>query len=123
MSLFIIFFSREGIKDLYIKFLNLKGNNFINQVSIYYKLNQKESEQLSSYVNNLPFIFDLSLVNNLTKGNNFFHIYRKQKNNKGDNKKILFRIMKDSKKKKERSRSKKNNDDDELIKSSSSIED
>ena len=107
---------------MYIKFLNLKGNNFINQVSIYYKLNQKESEQLSSYVNNLPFIFDLSLVNNLTKGNNFFHIYRKQKNNKGDNKKILFRIMKDSKKKKERSRSKKNNDD-ELNKSSSSIED
>ncbi len=119
----LFFFSREGIKDLYIKFLNLKGNNFINQVSIYYKLNQKESEQLSSYVNNLPFIFDLSLVNNLTKGNNFFHIYRKQKNNKGDNKKILFRIMKDSKKKKERSRSKKNNDDDELNKSSSSIED
>ena len=119
----LFFFSREGIKDLYIKFINVKGNNFINQVSIYYKLNQKESEQLSSYVNNFPFIFDLTLVNNLTKGNNFFHIYRKQKNNKGNNKKLLFKTTKYKKKKKERSRSKTNNNDEKLNKSSSSIED
>ena len=117
----LFFFSREGIKDLYNKFLNLKGNNFINQVSIYYKLNQKENEQLSSYIYNLPFIFDLSLVNNLTKGNNFYHIYRKQKNDKGNDKKVLFKIIKDTKKKKERSRSKNNNE--ELNKSSSGIED
>ena len=95
----LYFFSREGIKDLYIKFVNVKGNNFINQVSIYYKLNQEESEQFSSYMNNLPFIFDISLVNHLTKGNSFSHIYRKQKRNKKKNK-ILFKITKCEKKKK-----------------------
>ena len=111
------FFSKEGIKELYSKFLNSQGNNFLKLVSEYYKLNQKESEQLNSYINNLPFIFDLTLVNNLTKGNNYMHMYRKQKNNKMK-KKLLFKITKENKKK-ERSRSKKN---DNLNKSSSSIE-
>ena len=69
-------------------------------------------------MNNLPFIFDVSLVNNLTKGNNFSHIYRKQKNNKKKNK-ILFKITKFEKKKKERSRSKQDNDEKNVNKSSS----
>ena len=112
------FFSREGIRDLYSNFLNSQGDFFIKEVSKYYKLNQKESEQLNSYMNNLPFIFDVSLVNNLTKGNNFSHIYRKQKNNKKKNK-ILFKITKFEKKKKERSRSKQDNDEKNVNKSSS----
>ena len=112
------FFSREGIRDLYANFLNSQGDIFIKQVTKYYKLNQKESEQLNSYMNNLPFIFDVSLVNNLTKGNNFSHIYRKQKNNKKKNK-ILFKITKFEKKKKERSRSKQDNDEKNVNKSSS----
>ena len=112
------FFSREGIRDLYTNFLNSQGDFFIKQVTKYYKLNQQESEQLNSYMNNLPFIFDISLVNNLTKGNNFSHIYRKQKNNKKKNK-ILFKITKFEKKKKERSRSKQDNDEKNVNKSSS----
>ena len=73
-------------------------------------------------MNNLPFIFDVSLVNNLTKGNNFSHIYRKQKHNKKKNK-ILFKITKCEKKKKERSRSKQHDNEDNVNKSFSSFED
>ncbi len=116
------FFSREGIRDLYANFLNSQGDIFIKQVTKYYKLNQKESEQLNSYMNNLPFIFDISLVNNLTKGNTFSHIYRKQKHNKKKNK-ILFKITKCEKKKKERSRSKQHDNEDNVNKSFSSFED
>ena len=116
------FFSREGIRDLYANFLNSQGNNFLKIATDYYKLNQKESEQLNSYMNNLPFIFDVSLVNNLTKGNNFSHIYRKQKHNKKKNK-ILFKITKCEKKKKERSRSKQHDNEDNVNKSFSSFED
>ena len=115
------FFSREGIRDLYTNFLNSQGDFFIKQVTKYYKLNQQESEQLNSYMNNLPFIFDISLVNNLTKGNTFSHIYRKQKHNKKKNK-ILFKITKCEKKKKERSRSKQHDNDDNVNKSFSSCE-
>ena len=112
------FFSKEGIRDLYTKFLNSQGSNFLKIATDYYKLNQKESEQLNSYMNNLPFIFDLSLVKNITKGNSYMHMYRKEKGNK-NKKKNLFKITKKKKKKKERSRSKKNED---LNKSLSSVE-
>ena len=93
------FFSKEGIRDLYTKFLNSQGSNFLKIATDYYKLNQKESEQLNSYMNNLPFIFDLSLVKNITKGNSYMHMYRKEKGNK-NKKKNLFNITKEKKKKK-----------------------
>ncbi len=92
------FFSKEGIRDLYTKFLNSQGSNFLKIATDYYKLNQKESEQLNSYMNNLPFIFDLSLVKNITKGNSYMHMYRKEKGNK-NKKKNLFNITKEKKKK------------------------
>ncbi len=83
------FFSKEGIRDLYTKFLNSQGSNFLKIATDYYKLNQKESEQLNSYMNNLPFIFDLSLVKNITKGNSYMHMYRKEKGNKNKKKKFI----------------------------------
>ena len=63
------FFSKEGIKDLYNKFINIEGKNFIDNVSKHYKISDSEKNELINYFNNLPFIFDVSLVNFFYKGN------------------------------------------------------
>ena len=67
------FFSKEGIKDLYNKFINIEGNNFIDNVSKHYKICESEKIELINYFNNLPFIFDISLVNFPYKGNCLDH--------------------------------------------------
>ena len=73
------FFSKQGIKELYTKFIQIEGDNFINNIVNYYEILDDEKLQLINYVNNLPFIFDISLVNTLTNGKKFNHIYRKKK--------------------------------------------
>lgn len=75
------FFSKQGIKDLYLKFTSTVGLALLEEVSTYYGLNQKEKTQLENYINNLPFIFDISLVNKITdnEGYNCGHLYRKNR--------------------------------------------
>ena len=75
------FFSKKGIKDLYLKFTSTVGLALLEEVSTYYGLNDKEKTQLENYINNLPFIFDISLVNKITdnEGYNCGHLYRKNR--------------------------------------------
>ena len=108
------FFSKEGIKDLYNKFIVIEGDNFINSIVKYYEIMEEEKLQLINYVNNLPFIFDISLVNNLTNGKKFNHIYRKQNNVYHNNYHI--------KKKFQKNRSRDLDNESDLDKSSSSNE-
>ena len=75
---------------------------------------EEEKLQLINYVNNLPFIFDISLVNNLTNGKKFNHIYRKQNNVYHNNYHI--------KKKFQKNRSRDLDNESDLDKSSSSNE-
>lgn len=76
------FFSKQGIKDLYVKFTSTVGLALIEEISNYYELCEKDKKQLENYVNNLPFIFDISLVNKITEneGYNCGHLYRKNRN-------------------------------------------
>ena len=108
------FFSKQGIKELYNKFIQTEGENFINNIVKYYEILEEEKLQLINYVNNLPFIFDISLVNNLTNGKKFNHIYRKKN----------YISHKDSniKKKFQKTRSRDYDNESELEKSSSSNE-
>ena len=76
----------------------------------YYEILDDEKLQLINYVNNLPFIFDISLVNTLTNGKKFNHIYRKKKD------------VCHKKKKLQKSRSRDYDNESELDKSSSSNE-
>ena len=76
------FFSKKDIKDIYIQFINEKGKEFINNISEYYEISQKEKIQLNSYIINYPFIFDISLVNNIIQITSFTHIYRTVDKNK-----------------------------------------
>ena len=104
------FFSKQGIKELYSKFIQIEGDNFINNIVNYYEILDDEKLQLINYVNNLPFIFDISLVNTLTNGKKFNHIYRKKKD------------VCHKKKKLQKSRSRDYDNESELDKSSSSNE-
>jgi hypothetical protein len=79
------FFSKQGIKELYSKFIQIEGTNFIDNITKYYEISEEERLSLINYFNNLPFIFDITLVNNLTNGKEINHIYRKKKT---DNKNI-----------------------------------
>ena len=79
-SFLLWFFSKTGIKELYSKFIDLQGNAFVQEVSCYYNIKESERNQLANYVNNLPFIFDISLVNKITEkeGVKYNHLYRKK---------------------------------------------
>ena len=81
------FFSKEGIKDLYNKFINIEGKNFIDSVSKHYKISESEKIELINYINNLPFIFDISLVNFPFK-ENFVDCKKNYNYSKGKNSKL-----------------------------------
>jgi hypothetical protein len=51
----------------------------------YYELNDHDTNQLKNYINNLPFIFDNSLVTNIAGGQGYKcgHLYRKKTKNVG----------------------------------------
>ncbi len=100
-----------------------EGDEFINSLVKYYDLSQEDKFSLVNYINNLPFIFDISLVNNINKGKDIEHIYRKKKVNiKDDNNKNK---NKDNSKKTKyhKIRSRDNENNSFLNKSSSSTED
>ena len=117
------FFSKKGVKDIYIQFINEKGKEFINNISEYYEISAEEKNQLNSYIINYPFIFDISIVNNITQGTAISHIYRTvdknkkiQKNRKNNKKDLELRRKKSSsssiEKGRERSRSRDFENDD-----------
>ena len=76
------FFSKKGVKEIYNQFINEKGKEFINDISQHYEISQDEKNQLNCYIMNYPFIFDLSLVNNITQGTKITHLYRTIDKNK-----------------------------------------
>ena len=76
------FFSKKGVKDIYMQFINEKGKEFINNLSQHYEISPEEKNQLNCYIMNFPFIFDLSLVNNITQGTEITHMYRTVDKNK-----------------------------------------
>ena len=65
-----------------MQFINEKGKEFVYNISEYYEISQEEKNQLNSYIINYPFIFDISIVNNITQGISFTHIYRTVDKNK-----------------------------------------
>ena len=111
------FFSKQGIKELYSKFIQIEGTNFIDNISKYYEISEEERLSLINYFNNLPFIFDITLVNNLTNGKEINHIYRKKKTDNKNIKNSSYAM----KKKLYKTRS-RDLDNDVLNKSSSSNE-
>ncbi len=76
------FFSKKGVKDVYLQFINEKGKEFINQLSEHYEISPDEKNQLNNYISNYPFIFDISIVNNITNGGEINHLYRTVEKNK-----------------------------------------
>ena len=82
-SFLLWFFGKKGIKEIYNQFINEKGKEFIYEMSQYYEIpTEEEKNQLNSYIMNLPNIFDISLVNNITQGANITHLYRTVDKNK-----------------------------------------
>ena len=75
-------FSKKGVKDIYIHFINEKGKEFINSISQHYEISPEEKNQLNSYIINYPYIFDISLINNITHGTEITHLYRTVDKNK-----------------------------------------
>ena len=84
-SYLLWFFSKKGVKEIYGNFINEKGKEFIDNLSDYYEISSEEKNQLHSYIFNFPFIFDISLVNNITNGMKVTHIYRTVDKNKIQN--------------------------------------
>ena len=76
------FFSKRGVKDVYMQFINVKGKEFINQLSEHYEISNEEKNQLNNYIYNFPFIFDISIINNITNGAEVTHLYRSVEKNK-----------------------------------------
>lgn len=74
-------FSKKGVKDTYLNYINEKGKDFINNLSKRYEMSTEEKNQLSYYINNFPFIFDISLINNMSEGLTVHHLYRSVKQN------------------------------------------
>ena len=115
-------FSKKGVKDFYLNFINEKGREFIDNLSKYYEISQDEKNQLNYYINNYPFIFDISIINNVTHGEMIHHLYRNAiKNQNYENKRRQNRRV-DMKKVKseedlnglrERSRSREREDEEE----------
>lgn len=113
------FFSKKGVKDVYMNFINVKGKEFINNISQHYEISPEEKNQLNSYIINFPFIFDISLVNNITDGTEVTHLYRTVEKNKKLSRKKTIKNELDLKRKnssssleKERNRSREFEDDD-----------
>ena len=50
------FFSKKGVKDVYLNFINEKGKEFINDLNEHYELSLEEKNQLNNYISNFPFI-------------------------------------------------------------------
>ena len=75
------FFSFPGIKEYYIKFTQEQSP--VYEFAHYYELNDHDTNQLKNYINNLPFIFDNSLVTNIagSQGYKCGHLYRKKVKN------------------------------------------
>jgi hypothetical protein len=66
--------------------MEIEGNKIINNIYKYYDITEDEKTQLINYITNLPYIFDITSVNKITKGKEFNHIYRKnQKENENKN--------------------------------------
>ena len=86
-SYLLWFFSKKGVKDIYLNFINEKGKDFIDNISKYYEISQDEKDQLNHYINNYPFIFDISIINNVTQGETVHHLYRNVIKNKNYEKK------------------------------------
>ena len=84
-SYLLWFFSKKGVKEIYGNFINENGKDFINSLSDYYEISPEEKSQLNNYIFNFPFIFDISLVNNITQGTKVTHIYRTVDKNKTQN--------------------------------------
>ena len=84
-SYLLWFFSKKGVKEIYGNFINEKGKDFINSLSDYYEISSEEKTQLNNYIFNFPFIFDISLVNNITQGTKVTHMYRTVDKNKIQN--------------------------------------
>ena len=76
------FFSKKGVKDVYLQFINEKGKEFIKELSEHYEISIEEKNQLNNYISNFPFIFDISIINNITNGTEISHIYRTVEKNK-----------------------------------------
>ena len=91
-SYLLWFFSKKGVKEIYNQFITEKGKEFVNDMSQYYEISLEEKNQLNSYIMNFPYIFDISLVNNITQGTTIKHLYRTVDKNKR---------MKETKRKKE----------------------
>jgi len=82
-SYLLWFFGKKGIKEIYNQFINEKGKEFIFEMTQYYEIpTEEEKNQLNSYIMNLPNIFDISLVNNITQGTGITHLYRTVDKNK-----------------------------------------
>ena len=75
-SYLLWFFSKRGVKEIYNQFINEKGKEFTEDLSQYYEISTEEKNQLNSYIMNFPNIFDISLVNSITKGTAVKHLYR-----------------------------------------------
>lgn len=77
------FFSFPGIKEYYTKFTQEQSP--VYEFAHYYELNDHDTNQLKNYINNLPFIFDNSLVTNIAGGQGYKcgHLYRKKTKNVG----------------------------------------
>ena len=82
-SYLLWFFSKKGVKELYNNFISEKGKEFINDMSQHYEIGTEEEKyQLDNYIMNMPNIFDISLVNNITQGETVMHLYRTVDKNK-----------------------------------------
>ena len=81
-SYLLWFFSKKGVKEIYNQFINEKGKEFTEDLSQYYEISTEEKNQLNSYIMNFPNIFDISLVNSITKGTAIKHLYRTVDKNK-----------------------------------------
>ena len=84
-------------------------------MSQYYEISTEEKDQLNSYILNFPYIFDISLVNNITQGTTVKHLYRtvdrnkkiqeRQRNKKNKDNDLDLKRIKSNESQRERSRS------------------
>ena len=82
-SYLLWFFSKKGVKEIYNQFISEKGKEFISDMGQYYEIGtEEEKDQLNTYIMNMPNIFDITLVNNITQGETVMHLYRTVDKNK-----------------------------------------
>lgn len=114
-SYLLWFFSKKGIKEIYNQFITEKGKEFVTSMSQYYEISTEEKDQLNSYILNFPYIFDISLVNNIMQGTTVKHLYRtvdrnkkiqeRQRNKKNKDNDLDLKRIKSNESQRERSRS------------------